>query len=120
MNYNVKGTGLAITDEIRTYLEKKFAHADTCLEGDSTKHADVELELQTSEDRQKFRAEYTLSSEGAVFRAESTGDTLHEAIDLATSELNRELDRSKKKDVSRVRRGASRFKDFIRGLRRDA
>ena len=119
VNYNVKGTGLDITDEIRTYLEKKLSHVDTYLQNDPTKHVDVELQYQTSEDRKKFMAELTMTSEGALFRAEAFGDALHEAIDLATDDLTRELDKNKKKNKSLVRHGASRFKDFIRGFRKD-
>jgi putative sigma-54 modulation protein len=119
VNYNVKGTGLDITDEIRTYIEKKFSHVDKYLDGDSTKHADVELQYQTSEDRQKWRAEFTFSTKGEVYRAEALGGSLHEAIDVAISELNHELSKHRKRGISRVRHGAAKFKDFIRGFRRD-
>src|SRR4051812_15887769 len=104
LNYNVKGTGLNISDEIRTYIEKRFAHAEKFLKDDSTAHVDVELEFQTTEDRQKYRAELTLSSEDQVYRAEALGDSLHESIDIATGELNTELNKNRKKQISRVRR----------------
>ncbi len=118
MHYNVKGTGIQISDEIRTYIEKRFQHADTFLENDTTAHADVELEYQTSEERPKYRAEFTLQSRQEVYRAEAIGSTLHEAIDSATNELTKEVSRSKKKRLSLVRRGAGKFKDFIRGFRK--
>lgn len=117
MNYNVKGTGVQLTDEIRTYVEKRLGHADKFLKHDSTAHVDVELQYQTSEDGKKYRAEFTLSSEGNVYRAEAMGDTLHEAIDLGAADLTSELSRMKAKSRDRVRRGAGKFKDFIRGFR---
>ncbi len=116
MNYNVKGTGLQITDEIRTYVEKRLGHADKFLQHDTTAHTDVELAHQTSEGRQKYRSEFTLASEGNVFRAEAMGDTLHEAIDLATAELTTEVLKTKKKNLRRMRHSAVKFKEFIRGF----
>ena len=118
LNYNIKGTGLAVSDEIRTYVEKRFAHVDTFVGRDSSANLDVELQGQTSEDTQRYRAEYTLSASGYVFRAEAQGDSLNEAIDLADAELSREVSRAKERKEHSERRGASRFKDFIRGFGR--
>ena len=115
MNYNVKGTGLQVTDEIRTYVEKRLAHADKFLQHDTTAHADVELAFHITEGKH-YRAEFTVSSEGEVFRAEALGDSLHEAIDLAIDELTQELRKTKKKNLSLTRSGAGKFKDFIRGF----
>ena len=117
MNYNVKGTGLQITDEIRDYVEKRLGRADKFLEDDSTAHTDVELEFKTSEESKKYRAEFTLTACKQSFRAEAKGDTLHEAIDLATADLTQEVTREKKKNQDLFRRGASKIKDVIRGFR---
>jgi ribosomal subunit interface protein len=115
MNYNVKGTGLQVTDEIRSYIEKKLTHADKFLQHDSTAHADVEVVYHITEGKH-YRAEFTVSSEGEVYRAEALGDTLHEALDLATDELTQELRKTKKKNLSLTRSSAGKFKDFIRGF----
>lgn len=116
MNYNIKGTGLDITDELRTYVEKKLAHADTFAAGDSTAHTDVELEHAPLRDGGKYRAEFTASLGSAVYRAEEWGSSLHEAIDLASSELAHEMRRSKKKHLALMRHGAAKFKNVIRGF----
>jgi len=113
MNYNVKGTGLQVSDEIRTYIEKRLVQAEKFLKNDPTAHSDVEVEYRASEDR-KFRAEFTLSSEAKVYRAEAQGDTLHEAIDIAINELTQELRRTKQKKLDLFRRGASKLKDYFR------
>ena len=86
-------------------------------EGDSTAHADIECEYSAVRDGGRYRAEYTVSVGGEVYRAEEWGTTLHEAIDLAGHELFRELRRAKRKRLHMVRRGALQVKDFIRGLR---
>ncbi len=117
MNYNLKGTGLQITDEIRDYVEKKLQGADKFVGDDSTAHTDVEVVYQTSESREHYRAEFTLQYRGVVHRAEASGEKLHEAIDIATDELVQELRRTKKKSLSLIRRGSATVKDFLRGFR---
>lgn len=116
-NYNVKGTGLSVSDEIRTYIEKQLAHLDKFIGDDPTAHADVELQHQITEDRPRFRTELTLSCGSKLYRAEAFGDTLREAIDLAQAQVRSELGRTKEKRLNMVRRGALRFKDFVRGFR---
>ncbi len=37
MNYNIKGTDIDITDELRTYVEKKLASLDKVLEDDAAR-----------------------------------------------------------------------------------
>ena len=117
LNYNIKGTGLSVSDEIRGYVEKRLARIEKMLGDDKTAHIDIELQFQTTENRQRYRAELTLSSHSELYRAEAFGDSLHEAIDLAEGELSQELRHSKSRDQRFVRRNAARFKDFIRGFR---
>lgn len=116
MNYNIKGSGIAITPELREYAEKKLGNAEKFVEGDTTAHADVELENSQARDGGKYRAEFTLSVGGTVYRAQKWGGTMHEAMDIAAGELVHELTRAKKKRLHMVRRGASKIKNLIRGL----
>lgn len=118
MNYNIKGTGIAVTDELRDYVEKRLAHADKFVNGDTTAHTDVELEYSEHNETGKFRAEFTTSIGGAVYRASEWGSTMHEAIDLATSELTTELRREKKQKLKIFRHSALRVKEYLRGWRR--
>lgn len=117
MNYNIKGSGLPVTDELRTYVEKKLGQADKFLGGDSTAHADVEFEHSQVRDGGKYRAEFTVSASAQVYRAEEWGTTLHEAIDVAAAELVKELRRDKKRHIALVRRGGAIIKGVLRGLR---
>ena len=116
VNYNIKGTGLQVTDELRTYAEKKLGGTEKFISGDTTAHVDVEFEFSQMRDGPKYRAEFTLVAKGGLYRAEEWGSTLHEAIDLATDALVKELRRTKKKNLAFVRRGAARLKDLVRGL----
>jgi ribosomal subunit interface protein len=118
INHNIKGTGLEVTPELRSYVEKKLEHIEKLLQGEATAHADIELQFTAGEQGKKFRAEYTLSCKGQVYRVEERGDTMHEAIDIAIGELARELAKEKKKKMHVFRRSAAKVKDYIRGFRR--
>jgi ribosomal subunit interface protein len=117
MHHNIKGTGLSITDEIRSYVERCLSRTDKFFSTDEAQVA-VELVHQTSEDRARYRAEFTLSVGSTVYRAEALGGSLHEAIDIASGELVEEIRRDKRKKQRLFRRGAAQVKDFIRGFRR--
>lgn len=117
MNYNIKGTELAITSELRSYVEKRLAQTDKFLQHDPSAHTDVELEYAHARDGSKYRAEFTTAAAGALYRKDAWGSTMHEAIDLAIGGLTQELRQHKKKRLHFVRRGAAIAKDVLRGLR---
>lgn len=117
INHNIKGTNVTITPELRGYVEKKLGAAEKFLSGDTTAHADVELEYSQLRNGGKYRSEFNLSARGGLYRAEEWGSSLHEAIDLTVGALINELRRTKKKHLHLVRRGAGVIKDMMRGLR---
>jgi putative sigma-54 modulation protein len=115
VNYNIKGTGLGITPELRSYAEKKLAAAEKFLRGNTTAHADIECEYSAMRDGDKYRAEYTLSVDGSVYRASVWGATMHEAIDHTQEQLIKELRRRKRKTMHMIKRGGAAIKNAIRG-----
>lgn len=127
LNYNIKGTGLEVSEELRAYATRQLEKVEKFLEGDATAHADIELEYDQKRDPSsakatqgkggKYRAEFTISATGALYRAQEWGSTMHEAIDLAGSELFRELRRAKRKRFHVFRRGALKVKEYVRGWR---
>ena len=117
MNYNIKGTALDISPEVREYIEGKLAHIDKFFVGDSGARADVEVEHLLGEQNKKYRAEFGVVSGAGSFRAEARGEALHEAVDLAIAELIKEIDRTHKRGLKLFRRGAARMKDVMRGFR---
>lgn len=117
MNYNIKGTALAVTDELRAYVERQLAHADK-LTRDTAAHADVELVFDEMRDGPKFKAEFTVLCRGKVYRASDWAGTLHEAIDLASGQLTGELRKAKSKRLHMLRSGATRVKEYLRGWRK--
>lgn len=116
-----------MTPELREYLEKRLVQTEKFVGEDSTAHADVEFEYNFNRDPSsakategkggKYRAEFTLSVGGVLYRAEEWGETLHEAIDVAVTELIKELRRNKRKHLRLMRRGGAIIKDAIRGFR---
>jgi ribosomal subunit interface protein len=117
VNYNIKGTDLPITDELRAYVERQLAHAERLLAGDSTAHADIELRYLPEGRSGKYCAEFNVRAGGELYRTESWGATMHEAIDVAGGELVRELSRDKKRRLHMLRRTAIRVKEYLRGWR---
>jgi|SRR3989344_5711710 len=118
LNYNIKGTGLEISDELRGYAEQKLRHAEKFLQNDPSTHITIELEHNSARDGDRYRAEFTVSASGALYRAERWGESMHAAIDLAVGELTNELGRNKKKRLHLVRRSAAKVKDYLRGWSR--
>ena len=117
LNYNIKGTGIEINDELRGYVEKRLQHAEKFLKGDTAAHADIELEYQAMREGDHYRAEFTVQTSGGLHRAESWGATCQAAVDLAMGELTGELGRDKKKRLHVLRRSAHRVKEYLRGWR---
>ena len=119
MNYNIKGTGIAVAPELRRYVEKKFGSAEKFIGNDTTAYTNIELEYSQMRDGDKYRAEFTVSASGSLYRAQEWGSTMHAAIDLAIEALVKELRRNKSKHIRLLRRGAGRVKDFMRGFRKE-
>ena len=115
LNYNIKGTGIEVSSELRSYAEKKLRHAEKFLQNDPSSRVAIELEHQSMRHGDRNRAEFSVSASGEVYRAERWGESMHSAIDLAVGELISELGRNKKKRLHKLRRGAQMVKDYLRG-----
>ncbi|MCC7500643.1 ribosome-associated translation inhibitor RaiA [Candidatus Nomurabacteria bacterium] len=116
MNYAIKGTDLAITAEIRSYVEKRLGGMDKF--APTTSRVDVEVAYEAQYDGPQYRAECMYHEPGEeLVRTEARGTTLHEAIDLASGELTRTVGARKKKNLQVVRRAAVKVKEYLRGWR---
>lgn len=116
-NYNIKGTGIEVSGELRSYVERRLLHAEKFLKGDSVARTDVELEYQAMRDGDHYRAEFTTTTSGGLYRAENWGVSMQAAIDLGLGELTLKLGREKKKRLHILRRGAHKVKEYLRGWR---
>lgn len=115
MQYNLKGTNIDLSEELRAYIDKKLSGMDVLLANDEAARVDIELEYKESEEKM-YRAELMLH-DGTVLRAEARGSSLHEAIDKAVDELFAELTKAKKKQRAVFRHSAVKVKEYLRGWR---
>ena len=118
MNYNLQGSGIELSQEIREYLDKKLGHAEKLLQGDATYTFDITLTYDAGTVPERYEAAFKLLSNKKTIYARADGSALHEAIDLAVEEFNRELAKLKKKGQRSMREHTARIKDFLRGFRR--
>ncbi|MEK7068207.1 MAG: ribosome-associated translation inhibitor RaiA [Patescibacteria group bacterium] len=116
MNYAIKGTEVNISDEIRSYVEKRLSGLDKF--ASEASRCDVELGYEALFDGPKYRVELMYHKPGApLMRAEARGAALHEAIDLAAGELLEGLTSAKQKRRDILRRTGARVKEYLRGWR---
>ncbi len=117
MDYNLKGTGLSLSLEMREYLDRKVTHIEKFLHNGTASPLDVELSYDSAAPAAKYHVSLkSILSKRALY-ARAEGITLHEAIDLAVEEFTREVVRVKEKRQHIMRHSAARVKDFLRGLR---
>ena len=118
MQYNLKGTNLSITPEIRDHVEKRLNALDKFIFDKDATRADVELEFLKGEEKM-YRAEIMVHDPKLPkpMRVEVRRAALHEALDVASGELTTELTRAKKKRLHFFRQGGAKVKDIMRGFR---
>ena len=117
MKINLKGSNLALTPQIREYLDTRLAHLQKFLpEGDDASVIDVELGKPTNHHHTGdiFRAEINVNIGSRTFRAVSEQQDLFAAIDDMKDEIARELSSEKEKRISLVRRGGQKLKNLLR------
>ncbi len=119
MECNFSGIGVDISTEVRSYLDKKLEHVEKFMHTDATYKLDGELRYSSGIDdkKQKYHAAFTLVTNGTSLNAQADGQSAHEAIDIASAELAREVAAYKSKNKSLVRRGALKAKKFLQGFK---
>lgn len=107
---------VVLTDELRTFIEKKLEKISMHIGADPSALADVEVGTTTAGQRtgDVFRAEINIQFSGSFVRAEAVRDTLHAAIDEAAAEARREVRKKRGRDRDMVRKGAAQVKEFFR------
>jgi len=78
MNYNIKGTDITVTPEIRDYLSKKLERFDKFMQAKDAARADVELSYLVGEAKM-YRAEIMLFEQSlpSPLRAVAEGGVLY-------------------------------------------
>ncbi|MDP2669437.1 MAG: ribosome-associated translation inhibitor RaiA [bacterium] len=116
MQISLKGTNIQILESTREYVDRKLVRtAEKFFKGggggDLVSLA-IEVEKTTKHHKKGdiFRAEASLSMGKINLRAESTAETLNNAIDEVEYELMREIKKFKEKRRTTMLKGARRVK----------
>ncbi len=116
----LKATNIALTEEVKRYLEEKLSSLSKFVQPDDPVHRlDVELARVTDHHKNGniFKAEATLTLSGKQHRAVQMKETLHAAIDAVEDQLLMELGKAKQKERGFVRRSGARVKELMRDWR---
>jgi len=118
MQIKIKATNIEITDAISAYVEEKIESVEKFVVAHQKEEvlADVEIGKTTNHHNSGdvFRAEVMIRVRGKQFRAVSQKDDLYTAIDDVRNELIREINSTKGKERTLVRRGAGMIKNLLR------
>ena len=121
MNINTTTRGLTLTDEIRSYAEKRLSQVDKLIGQDMLNDASCDLFLSKDSAHHQqgdiFSAEMILHFGKETVFSKSSQSTIIAAIDLAKDELVRSLTHQKKRRFVLMRKGAAKVKAILKGLR---
>lgn len=116
---SLKGLHMDITPAIRSYAEEKIRMLEKFVDSD-TEDIYVEIELgKTTEHHQQgdiFRAEITMKTPRANYRAEAEKEDLYAAVDVAKDDLVLQVNEDKKKHQMNIKKGGRMFKDLMRKI----
>ncbi|MBQ6551466.1 MAG: ribosome-associated translation inhibitor RaiA [Lachnospiraceae bacterium] len=106
MKYNITGRNLEITDELRSYVEKRFGKLDNYFS------EDTELHVTLSQQREDAKVEVTIPMRGTTIRAEETSTDMYASIDLLKDVVEGQLRKNRKKLIDRHQNKQS-FSDYF-------
>lgn len=91
MNFNIRGSKIAITDAIRSYIETKIGKLDKYFEHSD----DITASVLVNESGVNQKIEVTIPIKTTILRAESADKDLYAAIDLVVEKLERQIRKNK-------------------------
>lgn len=117
MKINIKATGIELTPEIQTYVEKKLSVVGKYLEVNDSLVAQVEVGKNSQHHKkgEVYRAEAHLIGGGIDLYAVSEQVDLYAAIDFLKDDLSQKLNHLKGKKQTLAKRGGQMVKNMMRG-----
>lgn len=93
----ITGVHFVLDSDIRAYAEQKIGKLDRYVSRHTRQnlHAQVKLKAAKAKNKQAFTCEVILGLTGEDFVLKETGQTMHEAIDLAEEKLKIHLKKYK-------------------------
>ena len=93
---------LPVSDEVKSYAEKKIGKMEKFFRNDTETSATVAF----SEERGRYRAEVTLQNNGMYYRVSELTSDLSASIDSACAAIERQIRKNKTRLEKRLRAGA--------------
>jgi ribosomal subunit interface protein len=118
MSISIKAKNLTLSPAISDYVDTRIKKILAIAGNDPTLHCDVELSRTTRhhEKGDIFRAEIHITGAGIDLYAASEKPDLYIAIDDVRDEITRELNTTKGKRISLIRRSGARAKAIVKGF----
>ena len=91
MKFNIRGSKIAVTDAIRSYIETKIGRIDKYFENPDDMTANVLIKESGVEQK----IEVTIPIKSTILRGESANKDLYAAIDLVVEKLERQIRKNK-------------------------
>ncbi len=104
MQIEVKGRHVAVTDELREYVEKRFRKIDRQV----SEFAVLEIEMRSEQNpaiADSEVVEATIHLKGVTLRAQDRARDLRQAVNLCEEELSRQVKRHREKRRGRRKVG---------------
>lgn len=116
LNIIYKYNNLEEAKALTQVMDQKLSMLQKFIDEGSTVLCEVEFEKVAAQSSGNiFRVETNVTIDGKLFRAEATERSFEIAIDEVRNELDKELRRSKDKEVSTMRRAGRAFKEKFLG-----
>ena len=100
MTYTFTGKKFEVTDELRSYAEKKIGKIDRLFRHES------EAFVTFSTERGRYRAEVTLRNNGMFYRVSEVTSDMFASIDSACAAIERQVRKNKTRLEKKLRDGA--------------
>lgn len=100
MKFNITEKKLQISDELRSFAEKKIGKLDRFFKSES------EAFITFSSERGRYTAEVTINNNSMYYRVTETTGDMQASIDSAVASIERQIRKNKTKLDKRLRAGA--------------
>jgi len=119
LNINIKANNLTLTEELKEVINEKISHIGKFmnLHEDQMPIVDVEISKKYGEHHKQgevFYAEINIKLDGKFYRSEEKTEDILKSIDEATSEMIRQIRKSKEKRRDFFKRGGEAIKNLLR------
>lgn len=112
LNITYKYNNLEEAKALTAVMDQKMTVLQKFVDEGSNVLCEVEFQKTAQQNSgQVFRVETNVTIDGKLYRADATEESFEKAIDEVKSELDKELRRSKDKEISMVRRAGRALKE---------